>query len=107
MNLDFALTHPHSVTLLEVREAWTKTHMAEAAIPCLARLFGKSEEEMSEILKRNLKAENIKWDTDGNDVSLPTEMVVTEYLEDLDEISDWLSEQTGYCHDGFTLTLEE
>lgn len=60
-----------------------------------------------------LKAINIKWDTDGDmEVfnELPTEMTVPNELEEmykkdreyaLEEISDWLSEETGFCHDGF------
>lgn len=65
-----------------------------------------------------LKAINIKWDTDGdmeafND--LPTEMIVPDELEEmykkdkeyaLEEISDWLSDETGFCHDGFEIERE-
>ena len=60
-----------------------------------------------------LKAINIKWDTDG-DIEvlneLPTEMIIPNELEELykkdreyalEEISDWLSDETGFCHDGF------
>lgn len=65
-----------------------------------------------------LKAINIKWDTDGDEEvlqSLPTEMIIPDYLEDwygsdkefaLNEISDWLSEETGFCHDGFEIVKE-
>ena len=59
-----------------------------------------------------MKAVNIKWDTDG-DVKLleelPTEVEIPDYLitddEDdlLDEISDWLSDEYGFCHDGFEI----
>ena len=59
-----------------------------------------------------MKAVNIKWDTDG-DVKLleelPTEVEIHDYLitddEDdlLDEISDWLSDEYGFCHDGFEI----
>lgn len=60
-----------------------------------------------------LKAINIKWDTDGDmEISneLPTEMIIPDELEEmykkdreyaLEEISDWLSDETGFCHDGF------
>lgn len=60
-----------------------------------------------------LKATNIKWDTDGDmEVfnELPTEMIIPDELEEmhkkdkeyaLEEISDWLSDETGFCHDGF------
>lgn len=62
-----------------------------------------------------LKAVNIKWDVTDDDIdkmddeaceileSLPTEMIIPEDMTDLDEISDWLSDETGYCHDGFRL----
>ena len=60
-----------------------------------------------------LKAINIKWDTDGDmEVlkELPTEMIIPDELEEmckkdkeyaLEQISDWLSDETGFCHDGF------
>lgn len=62
-----------------------------------------------------LKAINIKWDTDGDmEVfnELPTEMIITDELEEmykkdreyaLEEISDWLSDETGFCHVGFEI----
>lgn len=64
-----------------------------------------------------LKAINIKWDTDGDmEVlnELPTELIIPDYLEELykrkedreyalEEIADWLSEDTGFCHDGFEI----
>ena len=62
-----------------------------------------------------LKAINIKWDTDGDKEvfnELPTEMIVPEELEEmykkdkefaLEEISDWLSDETGFCHSGFEI----
>lgn len=65
-----------------------------------------------------LKAINIKWDTDGDmEVfnKLPTEMVIPDKLEEmykkdkefvLEEISDWLSDETGFCHDGFEIERE-
>mgnify|MGYP004650880519 FL=1 len=62
-----------------------------------------------------LKAINIKWDTDGDKKvfnELPTEMIVPDELEEiykkdreyaLEEISDWLSDETGFCHSGFEI----
>ena len=59
-----------------------------------------------------MKAVNIKWDTDGDMElleELPTEVEISDYLitddEDdlLDEISDWLSDEYGFCHDGFEI----
>ena len=67
-----------------------------------------------------MKATNIKWDvTDGAEdmtkedmeeilSTLPTEVEIPSYLvtdEDdlLDDISDWPSDEYGFCHDGFEL----
>lgn len=62
-----------------------------------------------------LKAINIKWDTDGDEEvlqDLPKEMIVPDELEEmykkdkeyaLEEISDWLSDETGFCHAGFEI----
>lgn len=62
-----------------------------------------------------LKAINIKWDTDGDKEvlnELPTEMIIPNELEELykkdreyalEEISDWLSDETGFCHVGFEI----
>lgn len=59
-----------------------------------------------------MKAVNIKWDTDGDIellAELPTEVEIPDYLitddEDdlLDDVSDWLSDEVGFCHDGFEL----
>ena len=59
-----------------------------------------------------MKAVNIKWDTDGDMElleELPTVVEIPDYLitddEDdlLDNISDWLSDEYGFCHDAFEL----
>ncbi|OLA94859.1 MAG: hypothetical protein BHW64_01810 [Candidatus Melainabacteria bacterium LEY3_CP_29_8] len=61
-----------------------------------------------------MKAVNIKWDTDGDLEllqDLPKEIEIPEYLIDEDtdideyeeEIADYISEVTGYCHFGFDL----
>lgn len=62
-----------------------------------------------------LKAINIKWNTDGDKEvfnELPTEMIIPDELEEmykkdkeyaLEEISDWLSDETGFCHNGFKI----
>lgn len=67
-----------------------------------------------------MKAINIKWDvTDSAEdmtkeemdeilSTLPTEAEIPSYLitdEDdlLEDISDWLSDEYGFCHDGFEL----
>ena len=52
-----------------------------------------------------MKAINIKWDTDGEKVNLPNEIEIPDWVgkEDDDEISDYLSDTTGFCHFGFEL----
>lgn len=53
-----------------------------------------------------MKATNIKWDTDGDMEllkQLPVEMVISENMIDEEEISDYLSDETGFCHYGFDL----
>lgn len=54
--------------------------------------------------KTMLKATNILWDVDyDDDGELPTEIDIPEGMTDKDEISDYLSEVTGYCHQGYVL----
>jgi hypothetical protein len=57
---------------------------------------------------------DIKFDTDGIETDLATNMIieVDDEITDKDEIeefiSDEISNQTGYCHFGFTINnLEE
>lgn len=54
------------------------------------------------------KAVNIKWETDGYDAVLPHEMTIPEeFIDedglDADAVSDWLSDQTGWLHNGFEI----
>lgn len=55
-----------------------------------------------------MKATNIKWDiwdVDDGDIweELPTTIELPEGMEDEDEISDYISDLIGYCHEGFEL----
>ena len=52
-----------------------------------------------------MKAINILWDTDGEEVNLPNEIEIPNWVdkEDEDEISDYLSDTTGFCHFGYEL----
>ena len=55
-----------------------------------------------------MKATNIKWDIDYDDNNfLPTEVEIPTEITDVEEISDWLSDEFGYCHEGFCLEMEE
>ena len=58
-----------------------------------------------------MKAVNIKWVTDGSDIVLPSEMEIPEEFigengVDEDLVSDWISDETGWLHDGFEITEE-
>lgn len=53
-----------------------------------------------------MKAVNIKWDTDGDMElleELPTEIEIPEGMTDEEEISDYISDETGFCHNGYVL----
>lgn len=55
-----------------------------------------------------MRAINIAWDVDC-DIDgelLPTEIDIPAGMDDEDEISDYLSDLTGFCHDGFELVDE-
>ena len=55
-----------------------------------------------------MKATNIIWDTDGNaelSAILPSEIELPEKMTDMDEISDFISNTTGFCHYGFCLDV--
>jgi len=46
---------------------------------------------------------NISWDTDGETVSLPTTVKVPSSVHDEDDICDYLSDEYGWCVNGFDL----
>ena len=51
-------------------------------------------------------ATHIQWDTDGNDEireQLPQTIPIPNGMTDEEAISDYLSDQTGFCHKGFQL----
>jgi len=48
----------------------------------------------------------IDWETDGEDIDLPTTMKVPANLEE-DEIADYLSDQKGWLVNGFVMGAEE
>ena len=58
-----------------------------------------------------MKVVNIKWVTDGSDIVLPSEMKIPEEFigengVDEDLVSDWISDETGWLHDGFEIVEE-
>jgi hypothetical protein len=56
---------------------------------------------------------NIQWDTDGEQVDLPTELTVevpdniTESIDISEYISDEITNMIGFCHFGFTTILKK
>lgn len=52
-----------------------------------------------------MKAVDIDWDVDCEEDRefLPAEVEIPDGMEDDDEISDYLSDVTGYCHKGFRM----
>lgn len=49
------------------------------------------------------KAINIQWDfDDGEEVSLPSEIDIPGEVDEYD-VSDYLTELTGFCHKGFEI----
>lgn len=52
-----------------------------------------------------MKAVNIEWDVDYEEQleDLPTEIEIPNGMTDEEEISDYISDETGFCHYGFEL----
>lgn len=52
-----------------------------------------------------MKAINIEWDVDcaEDEDLLPSEIEIPKGMADDDEISDYLSDTTGFCHKGYEL----
>ena len=49
-------------------------------------------------------ATNIRWDYGGyEETILPTEIEIPSEIKDKEEISDYISDLTGFCHFGFDL----
>lgn len=53
-----------------------------------------------------MEVTNIKWETDGEVVDLPTEVEVNDDLSD-DEIADYLSDTYGWLVEGFSLPMDD
>lgn len=52
-----------------------------------------------------MKATNIEWDVDCEEQleDLPTEIEIPDGMTDEEEISDYISDVTGFCHCGYVL----
>ena len=66
---------------------------------------------MSKKLNHKLKSiriYEIAYDTDGEEIDLPSELTMEVNSDDVEEIadlaSDYISDTTGFCHDGFKWT---
>lgn len=59
-------------------------------------------------MKKTLYAINIQWDVDDNkDLEyLPQKVRIPRGMTDDDEIGDYLTKLTGFCHFGFSLIEE-
>lgn len=53
-----------------------------------------------------MRVTNIKWETDGEVVDLPTEVEVEDGMSD-DEIADFLSDEYGWLVNGFSLPMDD
>lgn len=63
-----------------------------------------------ERIKIVAKVVDIKWEADGVDVDLPTEIDIPERFIDKnginkDAVSDWLSDTVGWLHNGFRIEI--
>ena len=52
-----------------------------------------------------MKAVDIIWDVDFEEdlINLPSEVVIPADMMDEDKISDYITDETGFCHRGFRL----
>lgn len=52
-----------------------------------------------------MKAINIQWDVDEKEdlEFLPDEIEIPNGINDEEEISDYISDETGFCHKGFEI----
>ena len=48
-------------------------------------------------------AYDIIWDTDGEQIDLPNEIEIPDEIVDEDDISDYITDRTGFCHMGFQI----
>ncbi len=51
---------------------------------------------------------DIVWDTDDEDIDLPTEVTIPQgEIEDEEEIADWLSDNYGWLVESFRYIMED
>lgn len=71
----------------------------------LIGIFVKIKSKIQKGNNKMIKAVNIKWDVDDIEdlETLQTEIDIPDGIEDEDEISDYISDVTGFCHTGFDI----
>lgn len=103
----------YQLTVLELREAFHEykdmdgcSHEnTKSILTYLSLVLGISEETVYKALNNPLLATDIQWDITESEAELPTEIEIPIDDYNIDSISDYLSDQTGYCHNGFSLTI--
>lgn len=53
-----------------------------------------------------MKVSDIKWETDGETIDLPSEVEVNDNISD-DEIADYLSDKYGWLVESFSLPMSD
>lgn len=85
-------------------------HVAKTNFKKVKRLMDSFVKAMEAPEKKKVrKAYNIKWDTDGatlKECGLPRSVVIPDNVAD-DEVGDWLSDEYGFCHDGYMTNFAE
>ena len=54
----------------------------------------------------NRSATNIEWDTDGEDIDLPSEVCIPNNIAD-EDIADYLSDNYGFCIFSFRIKINK
>ena len=81
------------------------------AIDEMLRELANAIEEAQIIVVR---AYDIEWDTDGEDIEIPTEVELEVDISDMEDeeeladyISDHISDETGWCHNGCSWEIKK
>lgn len=51
-------------------------------------------------------ATQIQWETDGEEVELPDRIEIPDNIDD-EGIADYLSDETGFLHNGFNIEITD
>ena len=58
-----------------------------------------------------IQVTQIQYDTDGEEIDLPQNLTINlpdSIIQAINEfVSDKISNETGFCHNGFTINLDE